>query len=454
MKGGRTALILTGTWPPIGGPGTLRTYKFVQHLSRHGWRTVVITPHERFFPGAPRLEVDPEPPGAVVIRTDYRSRFDSLRNRLSGPSDRRCGGTVGGFNGVGEDTWRESPARPKPLWRRTATQVARHALAFPDAYRDWLPIALEEAEAAISIHHPEVMVSTSPPETPHVVGRALHRRTGLPWVAELRDPWLDYHHEAADLLFRLRQRQAERRVLRRATRLVTLSQEWANLFGDRIGVPCDLVRSGHDEEDVPAGASFAPRVKPLVLLYPGKLHPTKQSPEALFAALAQLRSRGFTPARVQLEIFAYGNLQPDFETLARRHGVHDWLTVRARISYAESLIRQRQAGALLLFDWLGTDAVARGVVPLKFYEYLAARRPVLLFGAKDGELVRLAFANPACRVVWSAEEGADVLAAWCADVVEGGDVRFRIDPANIALFSRQEAARQMANVLSRATGAT
>lgn len=446
MTGPRVALLLTCTWPPIGGPGTLRTYKFVQHLPRYGWRTVVITPDARHFSGAVPLEQDPEPPGAVVVRTEFRSSFEWLQNRLG--SHQRCLTARGASSGSGSAV-RSSAERPRPPWRRAMSLVARHLLAFPDTYRQWLPTALKEAQAAIAMHRPEVLVTTSPPETPHLVGRIVHERTGLPWVAELRDPWLDYHHETVDPLFWLRQRQVERSVLGRATRLITLAEEWATLFGQRVSVPCDVIRSGYDEDDVPAGAAFAPQVKPLVLLYPGKLHPTKQTPEPLFASLALLRSRGLTPAELRVEFLTYGNLRPDFETLAERYKVRDWLDLGQRVPYGESLVRQRQAGALLLFDWLGDDAVSRGVIPLKFYEYLSARRPVLLFGAKRGELVRLAEANPACRVVWSAEEGAAMLGAWCAEAAALGDVRFHTDPANIALFTRQRAAQQLAEVLDR-----
>jgi len=328
-------LLLTCAWPPIGGPGTLRTYKFVQHLPSYGWRTVVITPDARHFPGDVRLEQDPDPPGGVVVRTHFRSRFDWLQSRLGG-RERSPTPPAAASDGGPRIVSSVARPRPRPVWRRATSLIARHLFAFPDTYRQWLPIALEEARLAIETHRPDVLLTTSPPETPHLAGRIVHERTGLPWVAEVRDPWLDYHHETVDPLFRLRQRQAERRVLSRATRLITLAEEWTALFGERFGVACDLIRSGYDEDDVQTGAARAPRVKPLVLLYPGRLHPIKQTPEPLFASLTLLRSRGLTPADLQVEFLTYGNLRPDFETLAERYRVRDWLNLGQSVPYGES----------------------------------------------------------------------------------------------------------------------
>ncbi len=63
----------------------------------------------------------------------------------------------------------------------------------PDSYVGWRPFALGAAREIVRDDPPDALMSSGPPETNHVVGLALRRETGLPWLADFRDPWFGLH---------------------------------------------------------------------------------------------------------------------------------------------------------------------------------------------------------------------------------------------------------------------
>jgi hypothetical protein len=63
----------------------------------------------------------------------------------------------------------------------------------PDSYIGWQPFALRAAHDVLAADPADALLSSGPPETNHLVGLALQRRYGLPWLADFRDPWFALH---------------------------------------------------------------------------------------------------------------------------------------------------------------------------------------------------------------------------------------------------------------------
>ena len=77
-------------------------------------------------------------------------------------------------------------ARPRPR--------ARAYVTWPDNFQGWLPAALALALREIRRSRPDVLYTTSAPYVSHLAGLALHRLTGIPWVADFRDEWAANPH--------------------------------------------------------------------------------------------------------------------------------------------------------------------------------------------------------------------------------------------------------------------
>lgn len=353
---------MTYYFPPSGGAGVQRPLKWVRYLREHGVEPVVLTVRAGAYPVLdPSIEAD-VPFGTVVVRTPAPDPF-GLYGRLTG---RSRGEAVAARTG----TVGQSEALPE-----RAARWVRANLFVPDARVGWVPFAFR---AARRLHHEapfDAVLTTGPPHSAHLVGRALRRRLGVPWTADLRDPWTDIHY--ADALGRSAAAQRldarlEASVLREADALVTVTAPLRDAFAARSGRSVALVRNGFDPADF---AGPPPPVGPFEILYTGTLYDV---PGTLLDAMERLRAEGLdVPLRV---------VGPAPEALlaeGERRGLGGLVHVEPAVPHTAAVARMRSAALLLLT--VEAWSYAAGVVPGKTYEYLASGRPVLGLGPPDGD---------------------------------------------------------------------
>ena len=178
----RRVLILTYYWPPAGGPGVQRFLKFARYLREFGWEPVIITPADGAYPYRDEsLEAD-VPEGIKVVRTGTREPF-ALYNRIIGKKGKEVPVAMTGF--------RDSTS----LIQKLAKWV-RANFFIPDARVGWKPFAIKAALNEIALGQVAGIISTGPPHSTHLAGLALKKKTGLPWIADFRDPWTTVYYNA------------------------------------------------------------------------------------------------------------------------------------------------------------------------------------------------------------------------------------------------------------------
>jgi hypothetical protein len=202
----RRVLMIAYYFPPLGGIGSIRAAKFAQYLPAWGWSPTIVTPANAPHPEDPSLEHDER----CVIRTRSfeLSRFGK---RLVRP---------GGQEAKGPDYGTVAS---------TARQLAHRYLYFPDAQVGWYPFALRAARQAMVKTRYDAIFSSSVPITAHLVAHRLQRASGVPWVAEFRDPWADAGEEAG----RHRRQRLELTLLGGAHTVVTVPPAGAHTFTGR-----------------------------------------------------------------------------------------------------------------------------------------------------------------------------------------------------------------------------
>jgi glycosyltransferase involved in cell wall biosynthesis len=309
-----------------------------------------------------------------------------------------------------------SYARTDPGRLRGVLGLVRRFALIPDGQVTWVPAALAQATRLLRRRPVELLYSSHPPASAHLLALLLKRATGLPWVADFRDGWtsdpLDPELERCRWRLSLEQR-LERSVVRRADAVVAATEISADHLRQLCGSATTKVRvipNGFDPEALGPAAPLPPRRLPLRLVHTGSFrysHPCR-TPFPLLAALTLLLAED--PAwGARLRLVLVGQLSPEEEaaaTVLARAGVVELVGPQPR---AEALRLQATAHVLLLVDHVRPWPASN--VPGKLYEYLAAGRPVLaLCGA--GMVQRLV---------------TELGAGWCA----AGD-----DPAAIAAALR------------------
>lgn len=395
-------LIITFAFPPSNVIGAIHVGKLARYLDRRGHDVRVVTTdivEDRSLP----LEI----PRERVIYTDYPKR-----NSLLGPLVRPFGRRSTVFDRNRGDAPAQDGAPARSLRRR----LHRHYVGLihiPDMRASWMKKAVPAARKLIESWTPDIIYASAPPHTGLIIASRLARTFGIPWVAGLRDLWVDNPYYQEPSWRRPIDAVLEWLTLRNAARLVTVSPIWAEQLSRRHRKPAEVIYNGYAEEDFPSAPMRAEPGEVLTIRYLGSIYRGFRDPSALFAAIAML------PKAFRDGVLAefYGDDCEVVLDAAAAHGVTDAVAIRPRVPYRRALELQMQADALLLLQW--NDRRDEGNLPAKLFEYLYARRPILFIGYEKGIAAQLVSQRGAGLVSNSPAQISDQLRVWIADKREG-----------------------------------
>jgi len=292
--------------------------------------------------------------------------------------------------------------RPGPGGKSAATTSRRSSRLFgvlrragswflvPDTYVGWRPFAERAARAVLLRDPAEAIVTSGPPETNHLVGLTLQRETGLPWLADFRDPWFQLHlHPAPTSWHRARHARLESAVLAHAD-AVTATTSWLEeLLRARAPRPLErlqVIRNGFDAEDFPAPPPPRPPESPLRLVHAGMLTLTRTA-AGLLAGLRRIHAR-HPELRHAFEVELIGARESNNDAAASAADLADVVRLRDYVPHRDAIAAMQQADVLVLIKHV--EARFRGLIPGKLYEYMGAGRPILALvpDSEAADLVR------------------------------------------------------------------
>jgi glycosyltransferase involved in cell wall biosynthesis len=245
----------------------------------------------------------------------------------------------------------------------------------------WLPFALPRALALASERPFDCVITSSPPESAHLIGLALKRR-GLPWIADFRDGW-SFESTRPDFPLAAQRRldnALERRIARTADLVMTVSDPITHDLRSRTRAHALTLTNGFDPDDDHHLVELDGLLSPTrhTLLHTGRMAFSGRSPQALLDALALLAAD--SPALAErLDVALAGPLSRAERAAADR--VPPPASVRAvgMLDHRQAIAFQRAADSLLLI----TGGRRRGEATGKLYEYLAAGKQILVLGERS-----------------------------------------------------------------------
>jgi glycosyltransferase involved in cell wall biosynthesis len=351
-------LLVTLYFPPAGGGGVQRPLKFASHLPALGIETHVLAPDD---PKWVHEDADlPLPTQAWIHRARY-----------VGPRGRRIADEQHGRSGV-------------ELALMRASTIGRRMLV-PDENVTWNATAIPKAISIARSEGIDVVMTTSPPGSVHLIGAAVQKTTGAKWVADLRDSIALHAHRSAEGVGARAKQKARagvaHLVARQADAIVCAAESIAvETRGLNPRGRVVTITNGCDFDDF-AGIEYA-RSDRFRLTHAGSFF-GKRDPKPFLRALAE---SGLEDVTVRF----LGDFRPADREFMESLGLADRVELIDHVPRRESLRLQRESDALLL---LIPDAGGRGrgVLSGKVFEYLAAERPVLAIVPEDGaaaELIR------------------------------------------------------------------
>ena len=435
-------LMICYGYPPIGGAGMIRPLKFAKFLPQFGWQPTVLTPQE----GIGRIPCPKEMgdlPGVTVVRTPYTNIISAFKQKLG---------------------WKQNPEAvetqnaPLTQAQSSAKQTKRGALGkarlfayelvtMPDEHIGWYHPAMEVGRGVLRKEKFDLIFTTSPPETSHLIARSLKDEFAIPWVAELRDPWSFDHYRKHEGLKAWMLRKLEKAVFRDADALITVSDVWQNELSKLHNREIFCIPHGFDLDDYPS--HMPPSAKEFTILYAGSLDKDYQNPEMLLAVLSELiKDQEIDPAMMRVNFHVYGSNLPDFDELIEKYSLKGVIKKQPLLEYGKCLAAQKSSTVLLVFQWRGD--IGSGVQNVKGYEYLGARRPSLVIGAKEGVFSRLMRETKGGETPETPVELRAVLLKWHEEFRKTGTVKFTGDDTVIAQYTRRAQTAKLVKVFEYA----
>lgn len=423
----KRVLIITYYWPPSGGSGVQRWVKFSKYLPSQGWQPVIYTPENPDMPSIDQSLYSDIPGEAEIIKRPITEIY-SIYRKISG---NKGGGEVNPIN-----------SQKKTLKQKLMLAI-RGNLFIPDPRISWLRPSVRFLKKYLREHPVDVIVSTGPPHSMHLIAREVSKATGIPWVADFRDPWTRmfyFKHLALSDWARKKHEKLEKMVLDDASAVVAVSplvqEEFKTMTGNRI----ELVTNGYDPED------FGQIVEPdghFNIVHTG-LFASDGNPETLWKVLSDLCREDARFAE-QLRIRLVGKNDTMILDSIHAAGLERNLV---DLGYRDHTVAVReQMGSTMLILPLRKEPEYRATLPGKLFEYLGSQRPVLGIGQTDGAMARiLADTGAGETFEWDDEAGIRtyVLKRWEKFLAGDDD---SVPDNNIEQYSRKATARKMAALL-------
>lgn len=423
-------------FPPMGGVSSIWAAKYVKYLPSFGWEPVVVTVRD-----APTNLLDPGLSGELPPATRVERPFSLEPTRLI-RSLRRLREYCAGNRGEGEPEGLVYSYTGLPF--RSLAKI--RALFVPDEKIGWFPFALASCLKAVTETGARVVFSTAPPFTTHLIAAACKRITGLPWICEFRDPWVDYTlAEPPTPINKRINRLLEGFMVRGADAIVCAMRGIVDGFEERYpdvpGQRYNVITGGYDPEDFPEPAP--PLEERFTMTWIGTMYGDR-CPRGLFAALRDMIAEGVIEAG-ECTLRVVGTMDVEALEALRDAGLDDILELTGFVEYRESLDRMRSSHLLLM--QLGKGRESEMVYTGKMFEYFASRRPILAF-AEGGATSKLIAEVGAGTTV-----SPDNLQAIRGEVLrhysryKRGEEETVGDPGMISAFDKRELTGQLARLM-------
>jgi len=337
-----------------GSSGIQRTLKFSQYLPRFGWQPVVLTVNARAYESTSPEQLGDIPPNMLLCRAfalDTKQHL-SIKGRYS------------------------------------------RFLTLPDRWVTWLFGGIAGGIRLIWKTKPAVIWSTYPIATAHLIAYVLHRLTGIPWVADMRDPMVQDGYPAEPLQWKAFQ-WIEHKIVHYAAAICFTSPSAIEHFkGNHSGeIDTDklyVIENGYDEESFTEAEKLVKNTakeskKPLVLLHSGIIYPSERDPVPFFKAVSSLKHSGKIDSNLIKIVFRATGHDAYLKEHIKNESIDDIIILAPPLPYTHALAEMLTVDGLIIFQ----AANCNYQIPAKLYEYIRAGRPILGLTDSQGDTANI-----------------------------------------------------------------
>ncbi len=359
-------LIITYYWPPAGGSGVQRWLKFVKYLRDFDIEPIIYTVKN---PSYPIIDHSLEKEIPKNIKTLTLPIFEplSLRSIFGGKNKSMSAGFLDA----------------NPTFFGKISQYIRANYFIPDTRKFWIQPSLKFLTKFLNKHHVDVVITTGPPHSMHLIGYELKKRFPIKWISDFRDPWteIDYFHQLPHTKKTIaKHSQLERKVIETSDAVIVVSHTMKEKFLQFTN-EIDLITNGFDDQNINFTQALDAKFS---ITHIGMMN-SDRNPTILWQVLEEICDTNFE-FKKDLKIKLIGKI--DAVVLDDLNVFDDDIVEFIPYVNHQEVVKYQSSSQVLLLC-INNVPSAKGIVTGKIFEYLQAKRPILAIGPEEGDAAKI-----------------------------------------------------------------
>lgn len=366
----KKVLIISYYWPPAGGPGVQRWLKFVKYLPDFNIEPIVYIPENPSYPITDQQLMSEVNPEIKILKTKISEPYKFAKFFSKATTQSISSGII--------------PNKRKQGFLEKLLLWVRGNLFIPDARIGWVKPSISYIKKYLKENSVDMIITTGPPHSLHLIGLELKETTGITWIADFRDPWTNIgYHKELKLTDRSKNKHLnlEKKVLNEADHILVTSPTTKSEFSKLTKKEITVITNGYDVEYVakkPLDSKFS-------MAHIGSFL-SDRNPRVLWKSLAEILKEN-EDFRNDFELKLIGKVSQEILDVINEFKLTNYVNNLGYLSHNEALIQQRISQVLLLIEINSEETV--GIIPGKLFEYMAAERPILAIGPENADFSKI-----------------------------------------------------------------
>lgn len=369
----KKVLIITYYWPPSGGIGVLRCLKFAKYLRDFGWEPIIFTAEDAHYPSIDHSNNKDIPQGITILKQKITEPYHIYKVITGQKPDANVNNVF------------YASEKSKGTMHNLSVWI-RSNFFIPDARALWINPSVKMLLTYLKKNPVDAIISNGPPHSNTRIATLLKKKTGIPWHADFQDPWsqVDYFSMLKLTRWGLKKHlKMEQEVFAYANSISIVSKSWA-IDLEQIGAKnVKILPWGYDKNDFDGVEKML--FSGFSMVHAGILG-NDRNPIELWEALHILQQDS-PECFNQIQVHLYGLVDKTVSADIEQYRLTQTVKQPGSVSRNQAISAMMGSSVLLLL--LNRQENAAGRIPGKFFEYLAAGRPILAIGPKESDIADL-----------------------------------------------------------------
>ncbi len=362
-------LIVSYSFPPSNAAAAQRPFFLAKYFPEYGYHPIVLTPENAHSAQGSSNWTDTSDIEIVKTKNVDLSGAQKLRNKNYNTS-----------------AGKKKGASRLAKVAKSSIEYLAPRVCIPDRAFLWKKYAIEKGREICTNNKIEAVISTNPAVTNHLIAEKLSDEFGMKWIADFRDFYYTGNYEDSAYLRRVIDSRIEKRILKKAEHITMISPKMKDHIVDsnkHISNKSTVIYNGFDPNEYSDGQnSIELREDKLTIFYAGSFYRGVRNPLPLFQALDSAIEDGLISSD-KVEVSIAGNLDKELLKDINRYKSSACLTLLGVIPRKEVIEIYKRTHLLWLI--IGDHISHYLGFPVKGYEYMGTKRPMIVFAPNNSQ---------------------------------------------------------------------